>query len=62
MKQILRHLKGCPGEGLLHRKNRMNNPLEIQGFTDADWAGSPFDRRSTSKSGYYIKLGGNIVV
>ena len=33
--------------------------LEIEGYTDADWAGNPVDRRSTS--GYFTLVGGNLV-
>ena len=33
--------------------------LQVEGFTDADWAGSLDDRRSTS--GYCTYIGGNLV-
>ena len=33
--------------------------LEIHGFTDADWAGNPNDRKSTA--GYFTFVGGNLV-
>ena len=38
-----------------------SNPesLEVTGYSDADWAGCPMDRRSTS--GYCVFLGGNLV-
>ncbi|KAL0461887.1 UNVERIFIED_CONTAM: Retrovirus-related Pol polyprotein from transposon RE2 [Sesamum latifolium] len=35
------------------------NNLNISGYTDADWAGSVEDRRSTS--GYFTFVGGNLV-
>ncbi|CAL9018756.1 unnamed protein product [Prunus brigantina] len=36
-----------------------NRDLEVVGYTDADWAGSITDRRSTS--GYFTFVGGNLV-
>ncbi len=53
--RILRYLKGTPGRGLLYRNY---GHIQIQGYTDADWAGS-YDRRSTS--GYCVFMGGNLV-
>lgn len=35
-------------------------PLEVQCFADSDWAGSVYDRWSTS--GYSVTLGGNVVI
>lgn len=54
--RILRYLKSSPGKGLMFRKN---NHLNIDGYTDADWAGSTTDRRSTSV--YFTFVGGNLV-
>lgn len=54
--RILRYLKGSPGKGLMFEKH---GHLEIEVFTDADWAGSTMDRRSTS--GYCTFVGGNLV-
>ncbi|KZV29502.1 Cysteine-rich RLK (receptor-like protein kinase) 8 [Dorcoceras hygrometricum] len=54
--KILRYLKNTTGKGLLFKKSSQRN---IEGFTDADWAGSIIDRRSTS--GYCIFLWGNLV-
>lgn len=56
----MRYLKGQPWKGQLYTKHQNGNALEIHGFVDVDWAGSSFDRRSTS--GYCVKLGGNLVV
>lgn len=53
---ILRYFKGCPRKGLLY--TRQGN-LQIECYTDADWAGSLDDRRSTS--GYCTYVGGNLV-
>ena len=46
--RIVRYLKGTAGHGVFLGK-REN--LEIDGFTDADWASNPVDRRSTG--GYF---------
>ncbi|KAK6131471.1 hypothetical protein DH2020_034779 [Rehmannia glutinosa] len=54
--RILRYLKSCPGKGLLFSSN---GHLGIEAYTDADWGGSPNDRRSTS--GYCVFIGGNLV-
>ncbi|KAM2246579.1 hypothetical protein COP2_007815 [Malus domestica] len=54
--RILRYLKMAPGRGLFFSKN---GHLNVEGYTDADWAGSITDRRSTS--GYFTFVGGNLV-
>lgn len=54
--RILRYLKGCPGKGLLYSPQ---GSLQVECYTDADWAGSLDDRRSTS--GYCTFVGGNLV-
>ncbi|KAL5564490.1 hypothetical protein UlMin_027654 [Ulmus minor] len=36
-----------------------HNHLKVEGYTDADWAGSADNRRSTS--GYFTFVGGNLV-
>lgn len=54
--RIVRYLKGSPGKGILFQNH---GHLEILGYTDADWAGNPVDRRSTS--GYFTFVGGNLV-
>jgi hypothetical protein len=54
--QIIRYLKSAPGKGLMFSKH---NHLDIDAYTDADWAGSVTDRRSTS--GYFTFVGGNLV-
>jgi hypothetical protein len=55
--RILRYLKSAPGKGILFKKNDNNNNVSV--YTDADWAGSIDDRRSTS--GYFTFVGGNLV-
>jgi hypothetical protein len=54
--RIIRYLKYAPSRGLMFYKN---NHLNVEGYTDADWAGSLSDRRSTS--GYFTFVGGNLV-
>lgn len=54
--RVLRYLKGTPGRGLLFKK-ASNRGVEV--YTDADWAGSDTDRRSTS--GYCSFVWGNLV-
>ncbi|XP_037491670.1 secreted RxLR effector protein 161-like [Jatropha curcas] len=54
--RIVKYLKGTPGRGVLFQKHGY---LEIQAYTNADWAGNPIDRRSTSR--YFTLVGGNLV-
>ncbi|XP_050147468.1 uncharacterized protein LOC126622789 [Malus sylvestris] len=51
--RILRYLKMAPGRCLFFSKN---GHLNVEGYTDADWAGSITNRRSTS--GYFTMLHG----
>ncbi|MCI25689.1 hypothetical protein A2U01_0046880, partial [Trifolium medium] len=54
--RILKYIKSAPGKGLLY-ENKGNT--QVVGYSDADWAGSPADRRSTS--GYCVLIGGNLI-
>lgn len=54
--RIVRYLKKSPGLGIMYRKN---SHLKMEGFMDADCAGSPSDRRLAT--GYFTFLGGNLV-
>nr|KYP52070.1 Copia protein [Cajanus cajan] len=54
--RILKYIKGAPGKGLLYG---YNNHTQVVGYSDADWAGSPSDRRSTS--GYCVFIGDNLI-
>ena len=54
--RILRYLKNSPGKGLFFQKNASK---DVEIFTDADWAGSKEDRRSTT--GYCTFVWGNLV-
>ena len=50
-KHILRYLRGTVEYGLKYTKG---NEIQLSGFTDADWAGSIVDQKSTS--GYCYRL------
>ncbi|WKA07311.1 hypothetical protein VitviT2T_025154 [Vitis vinifera] len=54
--RILRYLKMTLGKGLFFQRATKK---EIEIFSDADWAGSVTDRRSTS--GYCSFVWGNLV-
>ena len=54
--RILRYLKETPGKGLWFGKS---GHLEVDGYSDSDWASCQDDRRSTS--GYFVFVGGNLV-
>ncbi|KAL1549826.1 secreted RxLR effector protein 161-like protein [Salvia divinorum] len=54
--RIIRYLKGTAGYGVLLEKKGY---LEVSGYTDADWASNPVDRKSTG--GYFTFVGGNLV-
>jgi len=54
--RLLRYLKSTPGKGILY-KNHGN--LNLECYTDADYAGALIDRRSTS--GHSTLLGGNLM-
>ena len=56
VEHILCYLKGALGRGIQCR-NHGHNIIEC--FTDADWARSKEDRKSTS--GYCVFVGGNLV-
>jgi len=54
--RILRYVKKAPGQGLLYEDK---GNTQVSGYCDADCAGCPIDRRSTS--GYCVFIGGNII-
>ncbi|RVW79609.1 Retrovirus-related Pol polyprotein from transposon TNT 1-94 [Vitis vinifera] len=51
--RILRYIKSTPGQGVLY-ENRGHT--QVVGYTDADWAGSPTDRRSTSGTVFLLEI------
>ncbi|XP_077246021.1 putative mitochondrial protein AtMg00240 [Tasmannia lanceolata] len=54
--QIVKYLKGIPGEGLCFRKYGHE---KVEGYNDVDWTGSPADKRSIT--GYCTFVRGNLV-
>ena len=56
VKRILRYLKGTLDLGLHINKS---SPTSLTAYSDADWAGCPDTRRSTS--GFCVFLGNNLV-
>jgi hypothetical protein len=55
-KHILRYLRGTITYGLRYTSN---DGLFLHGYADADWAGSPMDRKSTS--GYCFSFGSAMI-
>ncbi|KAM1171421.1 hypothetical protein ACFX2G_022146 [Malus domestica] len=55
VKRILRFLKGSVDQGIWFKKGS----LQLTAFSDADWAGCVFYRRSTS--GYCVYFGPNLI-
>ena len=53
-KQVLRYLKGTVDYGLLY--TNVSN-VQLEGYSDSDWAGNPDDRKSTSGYAFNIGLG-----
>jgi len=51
IKRILRYLKGTPDFGLWYLKS---STLTVAAYTDADWAGSVDDRKSTSGNAFFL--------
>eukprot|EP00253_Pinus_taeda_P025739 PITA_25739 len=52
-KHVLRCLRGTTKYGLWYR---WTEGVNLQGFTDADWAGSPSNKKSTSRGIFSIDL------
>ncbi|KAL4021295.1 hypothetical protein IC575_020089 [Cucumis melo] len=56
VEQILCYLKAAPGRGILYKDH---GHTRVECFSDADWAGSREDSRSSSE--YCVFVGGNLV-
>ncbi|PHT91035.1 hypothetical protein T459_06148 [Capsicum annuum] len=55
VKRLLRYIRATTNIGLFISKNT----LQLQCFSDSDWAGCPDDRCSTN--GYLVYLGNNLI-
>ncbi|CAA6659703.1 unnamed protein product [Spirodela intermedia] len=55
--RVLHYLKGTVGKGVLFKRS---GKVEVEMFTDADYASSTIDRRSTS--GHLTFVGGNLLL
>jgi hypothetical protein len=51
-KHVLRYLRGTSEYGLWYRQT---DEVKLHGFTDADWVGSPMDKKSTSGGIFSVK-------
>jgi len=49
-------LKKAPRKGIVYQDR---GHMQVEAFSDADWAGSPMDRKSTT--GYCLFWGGNLI-
>ncbi len=59
-KHILRYLKGSAGYKMMFRPMEMQQPrIDLVAYSDADWAGDKFDRKSTT--GMIVQLFGNTI-
>ena len=56
VKRILRYVQGTIEHGI---RLLSSNTLDLYGFSDADWAGCPITRRSTT--GFCVFIGGNCI-
>lgn len=56
VKRILRYVQGTVNLGL---KFNQASSMLVSGFSDADWAGCPDDRKSTG--GFAVFLGSNLI-
>eukprot|EP00253_Pinus_taeda_P032566 PITA_32566 len=55
-RHILKYVRGTIGYGLKYSRGE---DVRLNGFTDADWAGSSIDRKSTSR--YYFNVGSGMI-
>lgn len=53
-KRILRYIGGTQSDGIFYSRN---DPVELFGYTDSDWAGDTIERKSTSGYAFFIGSG-----
>jgi len=53
---ILKYIKGSTGKGLLYGHNKH---IKVVFYSDADWVGSSFDKRSTVR--YCVLISDNVI-
>jgi hypothetical protein len=58
VKRIMRYLKGTLSHGILY-KRKSNNPMNLSGWCDSDYAGDLDDRKSTT--GFVFLIGDSAV-
>ena len=58
-KHVLRYLRGTSEYGLWYRQT---NEVKLHGFTDADWAGSPTDKKSTLRGIFQYRIYSSFLV
>nr|AAZ28935.1 polyprotein [Phanerochaete chrysosporium RP-78] len=57
LKRVLRYLKGTAEWGIIYKApEAQTTPIEVVGYSDADWGANPDDQKSIS--GYVFLLGG----
>ncbi|CAL0332983.1 unnamed protein product [Lupinus luteus] len=53
-KRMLRYLKGTLNYGILFPTQKVNDQLQLVGYSDSDWGGDKEDRRSTSAYTFFF--------
>ena len=53
VKRIMRYLKGTEEYDLYHKKNEN---FELNAYTDVDWAGSLYDKKSASGGAFFWEI------
>ena len=59
IKKVFRYLAGNSEYGIRYNNNYNNNKVTITGYSDADWGGDKYDRKSTT--GYCVFVNNNLI-